>query len=293
LFRRGLLVEARFGNVQDLKVGDPVKMAGKQIGRVREIRFDNDRVLVEMKIADPSAHIRTDSQATIKFSGLLGQNFVSVDFGAKGELITTDGQAIRSTDPQDLSQLLSKIDGVAGDLKKITGNFSDVHFDDIILVVNDFIKDARRQVLPILTNVNAVSTLIASDQGTIGHLVNQDALYNSALSTVTNLNSTAEDVREVVKQAKEIVAYVGAGQGTIGALIRDKTLHTEVTAAATSLREILEKVNRGDGSVGKLVNDDALINNAKLTLQKLDKATETLEDQGPLTILGILVNPLF
>ena len=36
-----------------------------------------------------------------------------------------------------------------------------------------------------------------------------------------------------------------------------------------------------------------LIKNANLTLQKLDKATESLEDQGPLSVIGILINPLF
>ena len=45
--------------------------------------------------------------------------------------------------------------------------------------------------------------------------------------------------------------------------------------------------------MGKLVNDDEFYRNAKLSLQKLDKATEGLEDQGPLSVLGIAVNSLF
>ena len=61
----------------------------------------------------------------------------------------------------------------------------------------------------------------------------------------------------------------------------------------TNLREILQKINQGQGSVGQLVNDPGFINNAKLTLQKVEKATEGLEDQGPLSVLGIAVNSLF
>jgi phospholipid/cholesterol/gamma-HCH transport system substrate-binding protein len=61
----------------------------------------------------------------------------------------------------------------------------------------------------------------------------------------------------------------------------------------TSLKEILEKINKGQGSVGKLVNDESFFNNAKMTLQKVEKATEGLEDQGPLSVLGIAVNSLF
>ena len=45
----------------------------------------------------------------------------------------------------------------------------------------------------------------------------------------------------------------------------------------------------GDGSVGNLVNDPSLIDNAKATLQKVEKATEGLEDQGPLSVIGLAV----
>ena len=61
----------------------------------------------------------------------------------------------------------------------------------------------------------------------------------------------------------------------------------------TNLRQIMEKINKGQGSVGKLVNDDSLIKNAKMTLQKLDMVTEGLEDQGPLSVLGMAVGKLF
>ncbi|MBU6401698.1 MAG: MCE family protein, partial [Verrucomicrobia bacterium] len=79
----------------------------------------------------------------------------------------------------------------------------------------------------------------------------------------------------------------------VGRLIKDETLYRETTAAMTNLHEILAKINRGQGSIGKFVNDESLFKNVKLTLQKVDKATEGLEDQGPLSVLGIAVNNLF
>jgi phospholipid/cholesterol/gamma-HCH transport system substrate-binding protein len=61
----------------------------------------------------------------------------------------------------------------------------------------------------------------------------------------------------------------------------------------TNLKEILQKINRGDGTVGKLVNEKEFYNNAKLTLQKLDKATESLEDQGPISVMGTLFQTFY
>jgi hypothetical protein len=52
------------------------------------------------------------------------------------------------------------------------------------------------------------------------------------------------------------------------------------------------KINNGNGSLAKLVNDPDTYKNLKLTFQKFDKAADGLEDQGPLSILGLLASPL-
>ncbi len=292
--RGGLQLNARFKNIQELKKGDPVKMAGKPIGRVYGIEFAEDKVLVRMRILDPKALVRTDTQATIKFSGLMGQNYVALDFGTdKGEIITLPDQELATEEQADIGSIISKLDGVTGDIRKITANFTDLKIDELIMPFRDFITEERPRVTGILTNVQAVAERINSGRGTIGRLVNDDTLYESALSTVTNLNATSADARDLVRQAQTIVADVRAGKGTVGRLLAEDQLYREVTEAATHLKEVLQKVNRGQGSVGTLVNDKTLVDNAKLTLQKLDKATESLEDQGPLSVIGILINPLF
>ena len=92
-FKRGYYVSARFDTVQELKVGDSVKMAGVEIGRVEKITLTDGKVVVVMKL-HPDAIVKTDSQAVIKFAGLMGQNFVSINFGTPGapRQIGTAGQ---------------------------------------------------------------------------------------------------------------------------------------------------------------------------------------------------------
>jgi phospholipid/cholesterol/gamma-HCH transport system substrate-binding protein len=86
---------------------------------------------------------------------------------------------------------------------------------------------------------------------------------------------------------------VNAGEGTLGKLVKDEKLYAETTAAMTNIKEIAQKINQGQGTIGKLINEQEFYKNAKITLQKVDKATEGLEDQGPLSVLGILSNQLF
>ena len=51
IFKRGYRLRARFNNVQELKVGDPVQMAGVEIGRVEKIGFAENKVEVTIKVA--------------------------------------------------------------------------------------------------------------------------------------------------------------------------------------------------------------------------------------------------
>ena len=83
LFSRGRHVSALFDSAQDLKVGDRVKMAGVEIGRVEKIELADGKVSVGMKLKTDAA-VKTDSKAIIKFTGLMGQNYVAVSFGAPG-----------------------------------------------------------------------------------------------------------------------------------------------------------------------------------------------------------------
>ncbi len=293
LLKRGKVIAARFHNVLELNVGDPVKMAGKQIGRVERIEFTDDRVRVAMKITDARAPVRTDSRATIRFTGMMGQNYVAIEFGTDKGPLVEDGAELETSEQPDFNQLMSKLESVTTGIQKLTTTFSDSNLGDLLLPFTDFLNESKPRILTILSNAESITAQVASGQGTVGRLIYEDTLYATALSTVTNLDTTAGDVQRLIDDARAVVADVRAGQGTVGRMLREDRLYTETTEAVGNLREILQKINRGEGTVGKVVNDTALLDNAKLTLQKLDKATEGLEDQGPLTVLGILINPLF
>src|SRR6478609_4149974 len=103
-FTRGHRLYALFNSVQELKVGDRVKMAGVEVGRVEKIEIEDDvnKVRVTMKVKK-SARIKTDSVATIKFAGLLGQNFVSVNFGSPAAVPAENGTVLATTEQPDLS----------------------------------------------------------------------------------------------------------------------------------------------------------------------------------------------
>ena len=291
-FKRGIRVHAQFSTVQELKEGDPVKMAGVQIGRVEKIDLLQDKVDVTMKLNMPD-NVRTDSKAIVKFTGLMGQNFVEIRFGSATAPKADNNTLIKSEEQPDLNMLMARLDKVAGGIEKATESISGESFEKLLAPLTDFVKENSPRLTAILSNIKTISTQVAEGKGTVGRLINEDTFYQSALVAVTNLNDTASEIKATVSQARNVVAEINEGKGTLGKLAKDDTLYKETATALTNLREILQKINQGQGSVGKLVNDESLYKNAKLSLQKLDKATEGLEDQGPLSVVGTMVNSLF
>ncbi|MDB6035262.1 MAG: Mammalian cell entry related domain protein [Verrucomicrobiales bacterium] len=310
IFHSSYKVYGLFKNAQELKKGDQIKLAGVEIGRVDDIQLENGQARVTMKVQGQYT-LKTDSKAVIKFTGLMGQNFVSIEGGSNAALpiekSKTDPQVIETREQPDLSAIMVKLENVASGVEGLTKSFSPENFSSLLGPVTDFMKQNSTNLTAILSNTAIVTANIAQGRGTVGKLINDDALYNSAFATVAALQTASGQAKTLISKAegmidqantviggaKQVMDQINSGQGTLGKLTKDEALYKETTTAMANLREILEKMNKGQGTVGKLINDDSFLKNAKLSLQKLDKATEGLEDQGPLSVLGIAVNSLF
>ncbi len=90
-------VQARFANIGGLKVRAPIKSAGVVVGRVADIRFDNQsfEALVTMNL-DGGYQFPRDSTAKILTSGILGEQYIGLEAGGD-EAMLKDGDRVRLT----------------------------------------------------------------------------------------------------------------------------------------------------------------------------------------------------
>jgi phospholipid/cholesterol/gamma-HCH transport system substrate-binding protein len=262
-------------------------MAGVEIGSVESIHLTDDKVNVTMKLRE-SAAVKLDSKATVKFTGLMGQNYVAIDFGSPGEAKIKDGAQIETLEQADLSSIMTKLDGAVDGIKTMTSTFAGDDLHNLFGPLGDFFKSHRDELAATIANITNMTGQITSGHGSVGKMIYDEALYASALSAVSNLQSTAASADEMIASVKLVVTNAAAGHGTIGKLMTDETLYNATTASMTNLNEILFKINKGDGTVAKLINEQEFYKNAVISLQKLDKAADGLEDQGPLSVIGIL-----
>lgn len=87
-------ISARFDNAGGLKVKAPVSMAGVRIGRITAITFDKKsyQAVVEMSIESKYDTLPDDSTASVFTSGLLGEQYISLDPGGSEQYLTDNSE---------------------------------------------------------------------------------------------------------------------------------------------------------------------------------------------------------
>ncbi len=93
-----------------------------------------------------------------------------------------------------------------------------------------------------------------------------------------NLKELVSNVKEISKSFKIIAKKIEKGQGTLGKLINDDTLYKNLTASTKSLKHIAEQIESGQGTLGKLVKDEQLYKKLTQTVANLENISEKLKN---------------
>ncbi len=106
---REYTVQASFGSIAGLKEGASVEIAGVQVGRVTDIRLDQEfyEARVEMAI-DQQVKLTVDSIASIRTAGILGDRYVSLSPGGAMDYIEPEGTITETESAINLEELISK-----------------------------------------------------------------------------------------------------------------------------------------------------------------------------------------
>ncbi len=95
-------------------------------------------------------------------------------------------------------------------------------------------------------------------------------------------DSVYTNIQSVAVNLREISDRLNQGQGTLGRLLsKDDQLYRDVADAAASLRNVAGKIERGEGLLGKLANDETLYNDVKGAVGEFRSAVEDFRETSP------------
>ncbi|MEO8747325.1 MAG: outer membrane lipid asymmetry maintenance protein MlaD [Rhodanobacter sp.] len=119
-------LEARFANIGQLKERAPVKIAGVRVGQVESITLVPGTDVADVKLAIDQQYrkIPRDSVAAIFTSGLLGDQYVGIEYGTAKEALAPGGTLAFTRSAQQLEEMLGKFFGAGGVADNLGGTYA-------------------------------------------------------------------------------------------------------------------------------------------------------------------------
>lgn len=203
MFSEVFEIKSYFDSVQGLSKGAVVTLSGIKVGNIDRINFDETKNLVEVIIkieGEFKNKIKKDSRIEIRTQGALGDKYLYITPGTTSAENLHNGEVIAADFGNDILSVLSK-----------RGSESEKLFD----AIGDFQK-----LMHTIVSQNKVPGMIAKLDLASGHLAEVSSRLDNSLKS-----GSLE--RSVVKLEK-IIDKVDRGDGTLGALINDRSIHERI-----------------------------------------------------------------
>jgi phospholipid/cholesterol/gamma-HCH transport system substrate-binding protein len=211
--------------------GAQVRSAGIPVGVIKDIELTSEgkaRVLLKLK---PDNVLRTTAKAEIKSQGILGDKFISISQGSKDDPpLEEGGQILNVKDTGSLDSVMSQVRTVASSLK------------DTAQILKEAVSEdgTRKHILGrIVSNIEKITADIANitsdNKDKIGKIVDQVDRITYSLDDLLN----SKDGKGLKAQLQQTMA--------------------RLDSAVKNIDEITGKVNRGEGTIGRLINDEETV----------------------------------
>lgn len=244
----GYPMHARFAWGSNLKPGQTVNLAGVAIGYVSEVDLANDGFLdVEMRIYD-KYRIPTGSTATVTPVGFFGDVTITITPPGKG--ITSaipEGDTLRAgVPPVSITDALARVDTIGRSVQALTTALQTE------LVAAGGLQDIRKT----LANTERLTAQLSSIAA------EQSRQLSATLASVRRSASALDsaEIAQTLTNARQTSANVAA-------------LSAQLDSTTRQLDVVVRRLNAGQGTAGKLLNDEALYNDMRRLLIRLDSLT--------------------
>lgn len=310
IFGKRYEMTCRFPSVEGLREGDDVRVDGVNSGKVRKLKLDKDGVVVTMETNEP-IEMHEGYEIVVESLSLLGGGVVSVRRGDLSKPVASMPPGGWSGQPggtplaglnKAMLRTEERIAPLIESLAKIAEKFSregeDAFYNRLVATLDeakvafqkigegvplgmekretrDNLRATIDKAREATNNINEVFAKINSGEGTLWKLINEKGLHDDAKRAIDDVKDAAEKMKSWMDNDKSL-AY---------AVFNKEKLADDVNAAAANIKEsaeklnqILDKVNKGEGTVGKLVNEDGLYSDARETLKDAREAMKGVKE---------------
>ena len=284
-FRKdGYTLDVYFTDTAGIEEESKVKVMGVDGGVVEKIVIEGNKARVVLRI-NPEIRIYSDAVVHIKASGLLGEKNINIMPGFEGVQLVDGDTILEVQKPIAIQDLLYRFDEVALNLQSLTGNINDIIGD---VETKHALKETSRNLLSITETLDTVIDEndkmlkdalegIREVAASIKEMVEENR--GKITETAGNFRDASSSIKEEIPK---MVSDMRAASGELKDLLQENM--TKVSALAEnadrvmlSASRISEKIEKGEGTLGKLVTDKSLYESVTKAAGGVDKTLSRME----------------
>lgn len=255
-----------YDNVDGLTESKPVMVNGFQIGRVSKMELlENGKIRVEFRISS-SYPVPSNTIARIVSADLLGSKAIVFDLG-NSPTLAKDGGVLQS-DVQ--ANLLEKVEPLQNKIENLV-----IKLDSVLSGVNSALNDEfQRDFKSSLRSISASLNNIENITNDVESLMGTEKMRLANI--MQNLESITDNFKNNNVTINRILGNLDNLSDDLAAMEIKSTVDNANQAMA-DVQAVTDKINRGEGSLGLLVNDDQLYNNLNSASAELDELIRDLK----------------
>ena len=265
MFSKNNTFYARYERLDGLIPASLVKVNGLTIGRVMELHLMNDtsRDIIATLNIDGDIEIPHGSIARIISADLLGSKAIEIEFSNSKEFYE-DGDTIAADIKEDLTtQVSNEILPVKLKAESLLTSMDSI-LTTIKLIFNENTQDDIQKSVASIKNT---LTNLDRSTGTI------DTILKNNSSRLNKIFSNIEAITSNLKNSEKEITNIVNNFSAVSDSLRMSKITSTVDYATETLAQtdsILDKINKGQGSLGLLLNDEKLYNNLQQSSKDLD-----------------------
>lgn len=252
---KGYPLQAVFSEVGGLKVGNVVRYAGVDVGRVDGVRTSDKGVEVLMRI-NPGIKIPEGSRFTIGTDGLLGERFINIVPPKQTNSYIKPGTTVQGEDPHSLDKLVGSADKVLEDVQKLVQSLNEVLGDDKVKAALKATAMNSREITERLNEFSAaLARMAVNNEQDVGAMVGNLKVMSASLrdvaarvdrmvATVDNNGQTGKDLKETIENLKKTSVRVEKIAASLEDITTDPDTAKNIKETLRNARDVSEKANK-------------------------------------------------
>ncbi|HOZ86174.1 MAG TPA: MlaD family protein [Bacteroidia bacterium] len=260
-FSKKMNLTAIFDDVNGLQQGNNIWFSGVKIGTVKRVQFyGNSEVKVVMNIDEKSQqYIRKDAKVKVSADGLIG-NKILVIYGGT-----------------------SKADGVEDDdTLSVEKTFTS---EDMI----NTLQENNINILAITNDFKTISKKMANGQGSIGKLLNDEAIYDNIAATSASLKQASDKAQNLIASLNAFTSKLNKKGSLANDLVTDTSIFNSIRSTVLELNKVADTASAFISELktasknpktpaGVLLRDEEAGASLKASLKNLESGSKKLDE---------------